>query len=967
MANQKLQNEGAHTPVGGDSISAGIEITVEQIESLSKEVDFYIRSDAQEAFRRAEAAYQLSLHLADPMARALGLRTKARATQTLGRYAEATENYEQARQIYQSAGKDVEAARVSRALVDSLMYQGKYEQALALASEAREVFEAHGETLQAAQLETNVGNIHHRQDRYQESLACYERARAVFAAVDDKTALATVAYNTANIHCNLDDFRQAHSLYRQSQELFQARGMELSAAQSRYAFGYLHFLIGEFHQAVRVLSEVRRDLSRLGKRTWVALCDLDLAEIYLQLNVLDEAAALAEQARQQFQALEMRYEAAKALTLLGLAELRREKFPEAGQLLQQAQDEFASEGNEVHLGLINLYLADLAMKRNQASIARDLALEAERTFSRQNLKARTYYAQMVSARALLLGGEAKKARELVETVIESSRSLEAPWLEYQAHELLGDLFLEEADLTRAHEEYSQAVASVERLRGGIRVDEYRSAFFKDKLRVYEKLIRLCLNHEDASRQAEAFYYLESCKARTLVDLLVNQLETIPANAAGIPADLLSRWRQMREELNWFYNKTSQHEPATDIRRWTVSPKVWEEIGARERALAEVVREIQIYDPHFVSLTGVAGVKVKELCEALAEDEAVIEYYLDDEGVKMFVVDQSGLRIVRSLCERRLLKELVMKLKLQIDKFQYGAVYIATHTESLQSSINGCLRELHRLLFAPVAPLVQGKKLIFIPYDLLHGIPFQALFDGEAYLLEKHEVTYAPSARLLTLFTAQEPQRFDNALIFGAADEYTPLIAEEIGAIHALYPDARCFTGAEATAEALAEHARGKGILHIASHAVFRSDNPMFSAFSLADSWLNFYDICSLDLGAALVTLSGCSTGTNQIYEGDELLGLARGFLSAGASALVVSLWEVNDSVTAKLMAVFYENLQAGLSSRTALRAAELEIKREHPHPYYWAPFVFIGGARQSDSVPRSANSPIHPVHHGGDK
>ena len=961
MSNQELQHEAARPP--GDTA----EITLERIESLKKEVDFYIRSDGQEAFRRAEAAYQLSLQAVDPMARALGIRAKAQALHVFGRYAEAIEYYEQARRIYQSAGEAIETARVSRAMVDALMYQGKYDQALALAEEARLVFEARGETLLAAQLETNVGNIHHRQDRYLEALACYERARAVFAAVDDKTALATVAYNAANIHSSLDDFRQAHSLYRQSQDLFQAQGMELSAAQSRYAFGYLHFLTGEFHQAVRVLSEVRGELSRLGKQTWAALCDLDLAEIHLELNVLDEAAALAAQARRQFQTLDIRYEAARALMFLGLAELRREKLTEAGQLLRQAQNEFASEGNEVHLGLIDLYLADLAMKRNQASIARDLALEAERTFSRRNLKARTCYAQMVSARALLLDGEAEKARETVETVIESSRSLEAPWLEYQAHELLGDLFLEQADLTRAQEEYSRAVAHVERLRGGIRVDEYRSAFFKDKLRVYEKLIRLCLNHEDASRQAEALYYLESCKARTLVDLLVNQLETIPANAAGIPADLLSRWRQMREELNWFYNKASHHEPATESRRWSVSPKVWEEIDARERALAEVVREIQIYDSHFVSLTGVAGVKVEELREALAEDEAIVEYYLDDEGVKIFFVDRSGLRVVRSACERRRLKEQVLKLKLQLDKFQYGPKYIATHTENLQSSINGCLRELHRILFAPVAPLARGRKLIFIPYDLLHGIPFQALFDGETYLLEKHEITYAPSARLLTLFTAQEPQRFDNALIFGASDEYTPRINEEIGAIHALYPDANCFTGAEATAGALAGHARGKGIVHIASHAVFRSDNPMFSAFSLADSWLNFYDVCTLDLRSSLVTLSGCSTGANQIHAGDEMLGLVRGFLSAGAGSLVVSLWEVNDPVTARLMAEFYGNLKAGLSPRTALRAAELEIKREHPHPYYWAPFVFIGGARQSDSVPRLADSPIHPFHHGGDK
>jgi CHAT domain-containing protein len=147
------------------------------------------------------------------------------------------------------------------------------------------------------------------------------------------------------------------------------------------------------------------------------------------------------------------------------------------------------------------------------------------------------------------------------------------------------------------------------------------------------------------------------------------------------------------------------------------------------------------------------------------------------------------------------------------------------------------------------------------------------------------------------------------LIFGAPDKETPHIAEEIDAIHELFPDARCFTGAEASARALAEHLPASNIVHIASHAIFRQDNPMFSAFKLADAWLNFYDICSMRTEDALVVLSGCSTGVGGIYAGDEMLGLVRGFLYANAASLVVSLWAVNDPATAELMATFYQRLR----------------------------------------------------------
>ena len=930
---------------------AGDRVTLEVIESLKKEVDSFIRSDAQLAFERAETAYQLSLQSPDPLARALGSRARAQALHVLGRYAEATDSYQQARQIYHDNDKPVEAARVARAIIDALMYQGAYDQALALAGEAREVFIRHDEKLLAAQLESNVGNIYHRLDKYQEALGCYERAQETFAALDDQNALATAAYNAANIHSSLDNFRRARDLYQKSLELFEAQGNYSFAASARYALGYLRFLTGEFHQAIRMLHEVRAEFFRIGDEPGTALCDMDLAEIHLQLRVLDEAATLAQQARQQFQKLGMRFESAKALTFFGLTRLQQERFAEAEQMLREANDEFTSEGNEIYLGLTNIYLADLLLKSDRPAGSLSLARQSEELFSRQNLKTKTSYARMVAAKALLSRGDADQARELAESALETSKSLEAPWLKFQAHELLGDVLSDKGETDQAHEQYKQAVANIERIRSGIRVDEYRSAFFKDNLRVYEKLIRLCLDSRDSTRQAEAFFYLESCKARTLVDLLVNQLEAFPANGEGIPDDLIHQWRQIREELNWFYNKVGQNESSNQSRRLTVASKVWEEIDSRERALAEVLRRIQIHDPHFVWLNNTTGVTVKELCEVLDEDEAVIEYYPDDEGLKIFVIDRNGLRVVKSDCGRRQVREQALKLRLQLEKFQYGEKYISTHAGSLLSSVNGCLRDLHQTLFAPVAPLVESKKLIFIPFDLLHNVPFHALFDGETYLLERHEISYAPSARLLTLFAAEHHQPLDTALIFGASDEYTPKINEEINSIRALYPNASCFTGNEATAQSLTRHVLGKDIVHIASHAVFRHDNPMFSAFRLADAWLNFYDVCALDLRSSLVTLSGCSTGANQIHAGDELLGLIRGFLSAGAGSLVVSLWEVSDPVTAKLMAAFYKRLQSGLPPQTALRAAELEIRLEYAHPYYWAPFVFIGRAWQLQPAP----------------
>jgi CHAT domain-containing protein/tetratricopeptide (TPR) repeat protein len=933
-----------------------LEINLELIESLKKEVDHLIRSDARKALEHAEYIFNLAGRSADPLARALGARAKAQALHALGRYGEAIALYRQASAIYRALDKQVEAARVSRALVDALMYQGRYEEALALAEEARETFVTHGEQLLAAQLETNVGNIHQRLDQYRQALACYERAGAVFAASGDLTAQAVIALNLANAHSNLDDFRQAERLYQRAYDLYSAQGMEMAATHAKYSLGYLHFLKGEYHQAMRVLHETRDALARLGDERHVALCELDLAEIYLQLNVLDGAAQMASQARERFQALAIRYESAKALTFLGLAQLRQQKLAEAERSFDQARREFEQEGNEVYLGLLDIYLAELELKRNQPETASSLADGASQVFSRLRLKAKKCYAQLVAARASLLAGKTERARELSERILIDGESLEAPWLDYQLFELLGDLSLGEGDARRAHEHYAQAVLFIEQIRSGIRVDEFRSAFFTDKLRVYEKLIRLCLNHEDEEKRAEAFFYLESCKARTLVDLLANDLEVTPA-ATGVPTELLDEWRRLREELHWYYNRISQRELASASRRLPEQPSdrsLQEEISARERALAEVARRAQIHDPRFVWLRNISGLTVAELREALSENEAVIEYYFDVDELKIFVIDRQRLRVIDGPANRQRLKALILELKFQLEKFQYGPEYVSTHAERLLAGANDCLRELHGALFEPVAALVANQRLVFIPFDLLHNVPFQALYDGQNYLIEKHEISCAPSARLLTL-----PSRGTTAprgpagrvLIFGAADEVAPKINEEVTAIRALFPHARCFTGAEATAEALIRHLPGSDLAHIACHAAFRRDNPMFSAFKLADAWLNFYDVCSLNLRSAFITLSGCNTGANRIYVGDEIAGLARGFLSAGATSLVVSLWAVNDSATAKLMTAFYRQMLEGLSPQAALRQASLETKRAYPHPYYWSPFLLISRNHNLNPAP----------------
>ncbi|MBA3692415.1 MAG: CHAT domain-containing protein [Acidobacteria bacterium] len=131
-------------------------------------------------------------------------------------------------------------------------------------------------------------------------------------------------------------------------------------------------------------------------------------------------------------------------------------------------------------------------------------------------------------------------------------------------------------------------------------------------------------------------------------------------------------------------------------------------------------------------------------------------------------------------------------------------------------------------------------------------------------------------------------------------------------------------------------------MHLACHGQFRPENPLFSSLHLADGWITVRDICSQKLNAEIVTLSACETGLNKIFAGDEILGLARGFLAAGAKSLCLSLWTVNDEAASVLMQDFYAELRSGKTASEALKVAQCNFIKRGVHPYFWSPFALIG-------------------------
>lgn len=291
------------------------------------------------------------------------------------------------------------------------------------------------------------------------------------------------------------------------------------------------------------------------------------------------------------------------------------------------------------------------------------------------------------------------------------------------------------------------------------------------------------------------------------------------------------------------------------------------------------------------------------------------------------------------------------------------------------------RELYSLLLAPAAAELRGAtRLILSPDSILYRLPFEALLsrgdDGrERYLVETHTLSYTPSVAVLVNLRRRRPDRVSAAPSFlGIAqpggvggpglEGAIPHAVEEVESVGALFaPERRrLLVGAAADERSVKTAPLTEfRMLHIAAHGLADERFPLRSALFVGadratgeDGVLRMGEVLELELDSDLVVLSGCETGRGRLLRSEGALGFSWAFLSAGASTVAVSLWNVNDRATSELMVAFYKQVVGGPGGREPKTLAEAMalakrtmLTSERPayrHPYYWAPFVLIGSA-----------------------
>jgi CHAT domain-containing protein/tetratricopeptide (TPR) repeat protein len=802
---------------------------------------------------------------------------------------------------------------------------------------------------------------------YHEAIALYRRLRDP-EEIRLLNELGRVCYRT--------DPQAAEEAYSQALRLARGRGDRVLEGRALNNLGVLYDSQAAPRKALEAFDQALEIWRSLGDRAEEATTLHNLGFAYTVLGRLPQALEMLEQALRLRRAVnDIRGEGATLTALAWVHTLEgnlREALPlyDNAILLRQTVGDW--RGEAVTIDRRGTALARMG-RYSEAAAAYRRVLEILRHHGEPPGSEAPTLANM--GWLLLASGDPRQGEQLLESAL--------PYLRHssnrhgEAHTLMGlaEAARQRGDLARALERVEESIALVESLR--------REAPGMD-LRV--------------SYGAQRYGYYE-----LWIDLLMELHRRRPAagfDIRALEANELGRGFGLRESLSRELAMTSSAPPQKahpleariqklesfrfQLLEGGAPPESLETVGRKLSALLLERDRLRAEPP--AGGPGVHQHPLGEFRELLGTDTLLLEYAVGEERSFLWLLGADGL-------ETRVLPG---RAALAAQTHQVHELLSRRSRRSSRRVEQKATAALGQTLLGPIADRLTGMRLLIVPDGPLYAAPFAALQvrpEGPPLLVE-HEIVLAPSASALVLLRREQSHRTpaagDLALIadpvFGADDPRLqgaaasrfpvreslrsgrerrlprlPQTRREAEAIlRLLSPSATQVAALDFAADrgaVLDGLLDGYRIIHFATHSILEPEQPELSSLVLSlvdaagrprDGFLRAYEIRDLHLSADLVVLSACSTGVGRELRGEGPLSLSRAFLGAGASRVVVSLWDVEDKPTAELMSRFYQGyLASGLSPAQALRQAQLSLWREPrwAEPYYWAGFVLEGDWR----------------------
>ncbi|HQU82943.1 MAG TPA: CHAT domain-containing protein [Pyrinomonadaceae bacterium] len=585
----------------------------------------------------------------------------------------------------------------------------------------------------------------------------------------------------------------------------------------------------------------------------------------------------------------------------------------------------------------------------------------------------------------------EKAREFSNEAIEMNRQNKDRYAEAECLYELAKIEEKAGNLETAHVYARQAANYMEILRADLLGKNQRSSYNSILKIYYELEIEILVKKYEREPKIEfleaAWQKQEKIRARSLLENFIEEGLTVNEVVSN---DIFLKEKDLLETIASAENKRIEAERS----------KNRENLKTAEKSLQKALDELETFqeeqrrsNPKFSSLNQIRDFTFADVRQTLSEDSAMLEFSVGTNQTFLWFIKKDSVKLFYLPKREKIDKISLEYYNLLIDK----TVQTAKITEKS--------KELSRIIFSPLKDeLSEIKSLIIIPDGSLQLIPFSTLsidfqtdfhllteqfnlvnlpsFSSFAYMREAKSKQTANNEKLLAII-ADPIFQFDDERISvkGKTQDSTAFSAAEAEKLAEVLRDFGIdklsrlpFTNFEAkeiqkfapneTNLALGENASRQRflngdfenykILHFATHGFLNQKNPDLSGLVLSlydkkrhpqNGFLRVIDLYSVRLNANLVVLSACQTGLGKDIEGEGIVGLTHGFMFAGASRVVSSLWKVEEAATAELMKRFYREMIVNKQNpASALRIAQNEMRQipRFKNPRYWAGFTLTG-------------------------
>jgi len=866
----------------------------------------------------------------------------------LGEFRKAIKYYEKSLEINTEIGNKVGESKCYTNLGLAYRSLGDFRKAIEYHEKSLGIDKEIGNKAGESACYTNLGISYDSLGDFREAIEYHEKSLKIIREIKDKVKESACYTNLGLAHFSLGDFRKAIEYHEKSLKIIKGIGNKAGESKCYTNLGLAYRGLGDFRKAIEYYERSLRIDTEIGDRSGEAKCYTNLGVAYRGLGNFRKAIEYHEKSLEINTEIGNKSGESKCYTNLGLAHFSLGDFRKAIEYYERSLKinieigdksvkakcygnfgisyhnlgEFrkAIKYYEKSLEIIkeigeksgeSAYHENIGIAYNNLGHFRkaiehhEKSLEIDTEIGDRSGEAKCYTNLGAAYRGL---GNFRKAIDYYERSLKIIKETGDIDSERIATLNLCRIYYR-SKRERAYEYCKRSIELSEMISGNLIEEQHKIGFSAQASDAYQYMVPLCLTLQ---KEKKAFDYTERGKSRAFLDLLAATEIKPTCKITGDLQPLLDN-----EEVNLTRLREIQ---MRHLRPIVVSIELGE-IEKIYENLTQIYNQIEQFDPEYVFTRRgkpLSLAKIQNILSSQQKDAVLIEYFITEEKTYIFVISSRNHQ-------------------LHIESVPFPAETFNQYLKDWKKiAISLDFQNISNYLIEPISEYVnEGDLIYFVPYGPLHYFPLHAPTLNGKLLIKNHPVAYLPSASILPFCQNKGTGRLKTCTSFGVAFE------KEAEAVADLF-DTKAHTSSSANRKNV--KACNTDIIHFACHGKFDDKDPLSSGVTLHDGELTARDIFTMRLTTELVTLSACETGYNQRSPGDELIGLTRAFLYAGAPSVIVTLWPVYGRSAQKLMLEFYKQLKNGTDKAVALQQAQITLMKtkRYSRPFYWAPFILIG-------------------------